>query len=135
MEYYSAITKNEIISFAVTWMDLEIIIGFQGGASGKERTCQCRRYKRHKSHPWVRKIPWRRKQQPTPGFLPGESHAWWATVHRVTELDTTEATEHTQLFNETQNSSRKVVKQQFGFQTLCVLTLMDAFLSCGCCRR
>ena len=57
MEYYSAITKNEIISFAVPWMDLEIIMGFQGGASGEERTCQRRRYKRHKSHPWVRKIP------------------------------------------------------------------------------
>jgi len=24
--------------------------------------------------PWVRKIPWRRKWQPTPVFLPGESH-------------------------------------------------------------
>ena len=24
--------------------------------------------------PWVRKIPWRRKQQPTPLFLPRESH-------------------------------------------------------------
>ena len=24
--------------------------------------------------PWVRKIPWRRKGQPTPVFLPGESH-------------------------------------------------------------
>jgi len=23
---------------------------------------------------WVRKIPWRRAQQPTPVFLPGESH-------------------------------------------------------------
>ena len=23
--------------------------------------------------PWVRKIPWRRAQQPTPVFLPGES--------------------------------------------------------------
>jgi len=23
---------------------------------------------------WVRKIPWRRKWQPTPGFLPGKSH-------------------------------------------------------------
>ena len=24
--------------------------------------------------PWVRKIPWRRKWQATPGYLPGKSH-------------------------------------------------------------
>ena len=24
--------------------------------------------------PWIRKIPWRRAQQPTPEFLPGECH-------------------------------------------------------------
>ena len=42
--------------------------------SGKESACQCRRHKRHRFDPWVRKIPWRRKRQPTPVFLPGESH-------------------------------------------------------------
>ena len=26
MEYYTGITKNEIMSFAATWMDVEIII-------------------------------------------------------------------------------------------------------------
>ena len=35
---------------------------------------QCRRNKRHRFHPWVRKIPWRRKWQPILGFLPGKSH-------------------------------------------------------------
>ena len=49
-------------------------MGFSGGASGKELTCQCRRHKRHRFDPCVRKIPWRRAWQPSPVFLPGESH-------------------------------------------------------------
>ena len=32
------------------------------------------RGKRHGFDPWVGKIPWRRAWQPTPVFLPGESH-------------------------------------------------------------
>ena len=35
-------------------------------------SCQCRRRKRCGSNPWVRKIPWRRKWQPTPVFLLGK---------------------------------------------------------------
>ena len=30
--------------------------------------------KRQEFNPWVGKIPWRREWQPTPVFLPGESH-------------------------------------------------------------
>ena len=44
------------------------------GPSGKEAACQLKRREKHGLHPWVRKIPWGRKQQPTPVFLPGESH-------------------------------------------------------------
>ena len=29
---------------------------------------------------WVGKIPWRREWQPTPVFLPGESHGWRSLV-------------------------------------------------------
>ena len=32
--------------------------------SGKEPACQCRRYKRCKFDAWVRKIPWRRDDNP-----------------------------------------------------------------------
>ena len=47
-------------------------LGFPGGASGKEPACQCRRHKRCRLEPWVRKIPWSMAWQPTPVFLPGE---------------------------------------------------------------
>ena len=49
-------------------------LGFPRWCSGKESRCQCRRHKRRGFDPWVRKIPWRRKWQPTPVFLPGKSH-------------------------------------------------------------
>ena len=39
--------------------------------SGKQSACWCRR---HGFNPWVGKIPWKRKWQPTPVFLLGESH-------------------------------------------------------------
>ena len=57
-----------------------------GGTSGKEPVCQCRRHKRLRFDPWVRKTPWRRAWQPAPVFLPGnpmDGGAWWAMVHRA----------------------------------------------------
>ena len=60
--------------------------GLGGFPSGKESTCWCRRHKRHQFDLYVGKIPWRRAWQPTPVFLPGESHGqrtWWAKVHGV----------------------------------------------------
>ena len=69
------------------------IYGFPGSVGGKEPACQCRR---HLFDPWVGKIPWRRAWQPTPLFLPRESHGQRSLVgyspwgHK--ELDMTEAT-------------------------------------------
>ena len=40
----------------------------------KEPVCQSRRPNRCGCNPWVEKIPWSRKWQPTPVLLPGKSH-------------------------------------------------------------
>ena len=60
-------------------------------ASGKELVCPCRR---HGFNSWVRKIPWRRAWQPTPVFLPGESHGQRSPA--VKESVTTKVTACTQ---------------------------------------
>ena len=65
--------------------------GFPNSSAGKEPACQCRIHKRHKFDPWIGKIPWRRKWQPTPvSCLENsmDSGAWWATVHGVTKSQT-----------------------------------------------
>ena len=53
---------------------LSLYMGFPDGAVVKNPLCQCRRHKRHRFDSWVRKIPWSRKWQPAPVFLPGKSH-------------------------------------------------------------
>ena len=40
----------------------------------KESSCQCRSCRRHGFNLCVEKIPWKRKWQPTPVFLPGKPH-------------------------------------------------------------
>ena len=74
-------------------------MGFSSDASGEESACRCRRHKRRGFDPWVGKIPWRRELQPTPVFLPGESHGQRSLVGYspwgCKELDKTEVTQHT----------------------------------------
>ena len=62
---------------------------FPDGSDGKKKkeksACQSRRYT---FDPWVRKTSWRRKWQPTPVFLPGESYGQRSLVgyiHGVTK--------------------------------------------------
>ena len=47
------------------------LVGLPRWLSNKVSACQCRRCG---FDPWVGKIPWRRKWQPTPVFSPGKSH-------------------------------------------------------------
>ena len=46
----------------------------KGGASLVAQTLKCLQWGRPGFDPWVMKISWRRKWQPTPVSLPGESH-------------------------------------------------------------
>ena len=56
------------------WIHLPFIFcsglcwGFPGGSVVKN-LCQCKSLRRHGFDPWIRKITWRRKWQPTPVFL------------------------------------------------------------------
>ena len=62
------------------------IDGLARWRSGQESSCQ---YRRHGFHPWVGKISWRRKWQPTPVSCLGnlmDRGAWWATVHGVARV-------------------------------------------------
>ena len=66
----------------------------------KESPCYCMRHRRCRFHPWVGKIPWRKKWPPTPVFLPGEPHGQGSLggygLQGRKESDTTEMTSQTQ---------------------------------------
>ena len=72
------------------------LMGFPGGASGKEPACQCKRCKWHGFESLVGQILWRRAWQPTPVFLPGISHIRgdWLQPLEQQELDTTQRASH-----------------------------------------
>ena len=57
----------EIKKYIMAW-------GFPGGTVKNQPADVGRRHKRCRFDPWVGKMPWRRKWQPTPVFLPGELH-------------------------------------------------------------
>ena len=65
---------------------------------------------------------WRRKWQPTPVSLPGESQgrgAWWAAVYGVSQSDTTEATWQQQLVAQTVKrlpTMRKIWVRSLGWE-------------------
>ena len=98
------------------------VVGFPSGASGKRTRLPVQETKRHGFSPWVGKIPWRRVQQPTPVFLPGESHGQRSLMgyspwgHK--ESDTAEATQHTHTECVVKTSNQEVQKSGLG-SSLC----------------
>ena len=83
-------TKGMYLPNVMEWL------GFPGGTRSKEPACQWRRRERCRFDPWSGRIPWRRAQQPTAVFSPGESCAQRSLVgcspQGRTESDMTEAT-------------------------------------------
>ena len=108
-----ALTSN--LSYHLPWLKkfpekgfrtMAFLLGFPGGTSGKEPDCQCRRCKRLSFSPCLGKIPQRRLWQPTPVFLPRESHGQRSLTgyspQSYRETDMTEATQpmHTFLWED-----------------------------------
>ena len=99
-----------------------LVRGFPDGASGKASACQCSRNKNCGFDPWVRKIPWSRKCQPTPVFLPGKSHGQRSLVGYsswgLKELDTTEGLPYLSL---PRTALNYLVLKPFSLQVCCHL--------------
>ena len=114
-------------------------LGFPRWCSGKESRCQCRRHKRRGFDPWVRKIPWRRKWQPTPVFLPGKSHgqrglvgysAWGGEESDMAEqLNNNKSMVHLPPFLERQLPGDRDMHR------LCSLMYPNAYATEGVCER
>ena len=68
-----------------------VLVELRRWLSGWRIYLQCRSHRRLRFNPWVRKIPWRRKWQPTLVFLPEKSRGqrrlagYSPTVHGVTK--------------------------------------------------
>ena len=76
--------------------------GFQVALVVKNPSTNARDIKRCGFNPWIRKIPWRRKWQPTPVILPGKSPGQRSLAGYnpwgCRELDMTEATEQANVY-------------------------------------
>ena len=92
-----------VVLFAVVLQQLV----FPPGASGKKSICQCRRHKRCRFNPWVGKITWRRAQQPTLLFLPGEFHG-----QRSLEIYSLSGLNETKRFTYTHTHTHKPVARE-----------------------
>ena len=81
--------------------------------SGEEPACQCQRCR---FEPWVGKILWRRKWQPTPVFFPGKSHGQ-RSLAGYSPWDHIRVGHDFQLSNNNSNKSKALPCLAFGTPT------------------
>ena len=82
--HHSQKIKQHTYPSVKEWVEKNLVCPYNGILFDHKKECgllwclsihlPCRRHRRLRFDPWVRKIPWRRKWQPPPVFLPGESH-------------------------------------------------------------
>ena len=104
--------------------------GFLDGAVGKESICQCGRRQKRGLNPWVRKIPWRRKWQPTPVSLPRKFHKQRSladTIHGVTKSQT-QLGAHSHVCRHTCTLRMSSLTYTSLMSSFCVIHFRDLFL-------
>ena len=79
MNHLNFSIKRKMIIFLITDNYAYYIMGFPDGSEYRV----CLPCGRPGFDPWVRKIAWRRKWQPTPVFSPGKFHGQRSLVARV----------------------------------------------------
>ena len=92
---YIPMLERDVCLLTILWK-VSTIFGHPWWLRGKESVCQCRRLG---FNPWVRKIPWRRKWQPTPNSClgnPMDRGAWWG--HKRVRYDLETKTNNSTIF-------------------------------------
>ena len=75
---FNNVATNGKISFFFEGLYIYVLGASQVVLGVKNSSAKAGRLKRCRFNPWVGKIPWRRAQQSTPVFLPGESHGGYS---------------------------------------------------------
>ena len=79
-------------------------------------------------HPWVEKIPWRRKWQSTPVFLPGKSHRQGSLAsYNLWGGKGSDMTEHTHM----STNQLHYNKIHHGFMSAYSAVTMTSYIICG----
>ena len=102
------LTIQELSCFAEAWLAIHCMLGLVSWESLKNLSANAGDVrdpdKRHRFDPWVEEIPWSRKWQSTPLFLPGDFHGqrslldyslWGHKESDMTQLTHTHTHTHT----------------------------------------